>query len=169
MSKVKYRVREFTPKSNQAGTHSWFAEAVVANEISNIELSERIARRTGFKEYEVQAVVAAVAEVAMEEVLEGNRVVLGDSRGRKVVSLYPRVSGSISDAEVRADPGRFGGKQVAEEEMLTPEMLSWNIGSTVGVKYSRAFALGKQAVKVKTQGPEGVAPTTTPTDGGDEG
>ena len=57
MAKVKYRVREFTPKANQAGTHSWFAEAVVANEFSNIELSARIAQRTGFKEYEVQAVV----------------------------------------------------------------------------------------------------------------
>lgn len=148
MSKVKYRVREFTPKANQAGTHSWFAEAVVANEISNIELSARIAQRTGFKEYEVQAVVAAVAEVAMEEVMEGNRVMLADSRGRKMVSLYPRVSGSISDAEVRANPGRYGGKAVAEEEMLTPEMLNWTIGATVGVKFSRAFALGKQAAKV---------------------
>ena len=35
MSKVKYRVREFTPKANQGGAHSWFAEAVIDNDITN--------------------------------------------------------------------------------------------------------------------------------------
>ena len=33
MSKVKYRVREFTPKANQGGTHSFFAEAVISTDI----------------------------------------------------------------------------------------------------------------------------------------
>ena len=48
MSKVKYRVREFTPKANQGGAHSWFAEAVIDNDITNNELAKRIAARTGF-------------------------------------------------------------------------------------------------------------------------
>ena len=33
--------------------------------------------------------------------------------------------------------------------MLTPEMLSWTLGATVGIKYSKQFALNKQAQKVK--------------------
>ena len=33
MSKVKYRVREFSPKANQGGTHSFFAEAVISTDI----------------------------------------------------------------------------------------------------------------------------------------
>ena len=36
MSKVKYRVREFTPKANQGGTHSFFAEAVISTDIDTL-------------------------------------------------------------------------------------------------------------------------------------
>ena len=39
MSKVKYRVREFTPKANQGGTHSFFAEAVFSTDIDATELA----------------------------------------------------------------------------------------------------------------------------------
>jgi hypothetical protein len=47
MSKVKYRVREYNPTSAQQGSHSFFAEAVINNEITNAELAEKIAARTG--------------------------------------------------------------------------------------------------------------------------
>ena len=40
MSKVKYRVREYCPTSAQQGSHSFFAEAVINNEITNSELAE---------------------------------------------------------------------------------------------------------------------------------
>ena len=33
--------------------------------------------------------------------------------------------------------------------MLTPDLLSWTLGATVGIKYSKQFALNKQAQKVK--------------------
>jgi hypothetical protein len=36
MSKVKYRVREYNPTSAQQGSHSFFAEAVINNEITNV-------------------------------------------------------------------------------------------------------------------------------------
>lgn len=45
--KVKYRVREYNPTSAQQGSHSFFAEAVINNEITNAELAEKIAARTG--------------------------------------------------------------------------------------------------------------------------
>jgi hypothetical protein len=47
ISKVKYRVREYNPTSDQQGSHSFFAEAVINNEITNNELAEKIAARTG--------------------------------------------------------------------------------------------------------------------------
>lgn len=149
MSKVKYRVREFAPNENQIGTHSVFAETVINNEIDNHELAERIARRTGFKTYECQAIVAAIAEVVAEEMLESNRVVLADEKGNKLISLYPRVSGSLSDNEVQANPEKYKGATKATEDMLTDDMLKWTIGATVGIKFSKRFALEKQAQRVK--------------------
>ena len=46
MSKVKYRVREYNPTSAQQGSHSFFAEAVINNEITNAELADKIAAST---------------------------------------------------------------------------------------------------------------------------
>jgi len=64
MSKVKYRVREFNPSAQQTmASHSWFAEVVINNDIDNAELARKIAARTGFKSYECQAVVAAIADI----------------------------------------------------------------------------------------------------------
>ena len=105
MSKVKYRVREFVPKGQQSlGNHSWFAEVVINNDVDNDELARKIAARTGFKSYECQAIVAAIADIVAEEVKESNRVFLADEKGTKMVSLYPKVQGSVSDAEVLANP-----------------------------------------------------------------
>ena len=45
---------------------------------------------------------------------------------------------------------KYPGKTVAEESMLTLDMLTWTLGATIGIKYSQEFALHKQAQKVKT-------------------
>ena len=151
MSKVKYRVREFVPKGQQSlGNHSWFAEVVINNDVDNDELAKKIAARTGFKSYECQAIVAAIADIVAEEVLESNRVSLANEQGTKLVSFYPKVTGSISDADVQKNQAKYPGKTVAEESMLTPDMLTWTLGATVGIKFSQQFALNKQAQKVKT-------------------
>ena len=151
MSKVKYRVREFVPKGQQSlGSHSWYAEVVINNDVDNAELAKKIAARTGFKSYECQAVVAAIADIVAEEVLESNRVSLANEQGTKLVSIYPKVQGSISDADVVKNQEKYPGKTVAEESMLTPDLLTWTLGATVGIKYSQQFALSKQAQKVKT-------------------
>lgn len=170
MSKVKYRVREYIPKTSGQGTHSWFAEVVINNDVENAELAKKIAARTGFKAYECQAVIAAIADIVAEEALESNRVSLANEQGTKLVSIYPKVSGSISDADVQKTPEKYDGKTVAEESMLTPDMLTWTLGATVGIKFSQQFALSKQAQKVKMvstaadSGEEGGdTPTPTPT------
>ena len=139
MAKVKYRVREYNPTENQNGTHSFYAEVVILNEINNNELAELISRRTGFKSYECQAIIAAIAEVTQEETLKGNRVSLSDIKGTKLVSFYPKVSGSVSDAEVRANAEKYENAQVATEDMLTPDQLNWTLGATVGVKFSKVI------------------------------
>ena len=174
MSKVKYRVREYTPKTENQGSHSWFAEVVINNDVDNAELAKKIAARTGFKSYECQAVVAAIADIVAEEVLESNRVSLTNEQGTKLVSFYPKVQGSISDADVQKNQAKYPGKTVAEESMLTADLLSWTLGATVGIKFSQQFALSKQAQKVKTvtaadEDDEGgtVTPTPTPSGGGD--
>ena len=177
MSKVKYRVREFTPTPQQSmGVHSWFAEVVINNEIDNDELAKKIAARTGFKSYECQAVIAAIADIVAEEVLESNRVALADEKGNKLVTIYPKVNGSVSDNEVQANQTKYPGKSVAEEEMVTPDILNWTIGATVGIKFSKQFAIDKQAQKVKTVSADGDSdggdtptPTPDPTPGPDEG
>jgi len=173
MSKVKYRVREYNPKTENQGTHSWFAEVVINNDVDNAELARKIAARTGFKSYECQAVVAAIADIVAEEVLESNRVSLANEQGTKLVSIYPKVSGSISDAEVVKNQEKYPGKTVAEESMLTPDLLTWTLGATVGIKYSQQFSLSKQAQKVKTVSAAeddeeggGTTPTPSPTPGG---
>ena len=103
-----------------------------------------------------------------EETLEGSRISLANEDGTKLVSIYPKVSGSISDAQVQAEPEKYGGAQVATEEMLTPDLLQWTLGATVGIKYSKQFALNKQAQKVKYVATDIVAEEPeTPSGGGD--
>ena len=77
------------------------------------------------------------------------------------------MSGSISDKDVQANPEKYDGAQVATEDMLTPDMLTWTLGSSVGTKYSKQFALNKQAQKVKYSATDVVAEPETPSGGGD--
>lgn len=149
MAKVKYRVREYNPTANQGGTHSFYAEAVINTDITATELAKKIAARTGIKSYEAQMAIHAIADIVAEETLEGSRVSLANEDGTKLVTIYPKVSGSISDADVLANPTKYPGKTAAEEDMLTPDLLNWTLGATIGTKYSKQFALNKQAQKVK--------------------
>lgn len=149
MPKVKWCATEFTPNQNQLGMgHSWSAKVVINNDIDADTLSERVAKRSGFKDYEVKAIMAALSEIILEEAQESNRISLCNNKGEKVVSIYPKVSGSISDKDVQQNPQKYPGKTVATEDMLTPDLLSWSLGATVGVKFSKKFAIDKQAQKV---------------------
>ena len=156
MAKNKWRAREFNPTSNMPErTHSFYAEAVINSEIDNNDLSQKIAARTGFKAYEVKAVIAAVADIVAEEVLESNRISLCDENGTKMVSIYPKVSGRVTDEDIlktttaahALDPS-VEIRNKAEESDLTPDRLTWTLGATIGIKFSKEFASHKQAQKV---------------------
>ena len=170
MSKCKYRVREYKPNANMPGTHGFYAEVVISTDIDATELAKKIAARTGIKSYEAASVIHATADIVAEETLEGSRISLANEDGTKLVSIYPKVSGSISDAQVQADPEKYNNAQVATEDMLTPDLLSWTLGATVGIKYSKQFALNKQAQKVKYVATDIVAEEPeTPSGGGSNG
>ena len=175
MAKNKWRAREFNPTSNMPGRkHSIYAEAVIDNEIENKDLASKIAARTGFKSYEVQAVVATIADIVMEEVMESNRITLSNEQGTKMVTIYPKVSGSVNDEQIlqettaaHAQDSSVDVRNVAEESDLTPDRLTWTLGATIGIKFSKEFAMHKQAQKVKFVATDtaipGDDPTPTPT------
>ena len=178
MAKTKWRARHFVPKTGQQGSASWFAEAVIDQEITNVELAQRIAARTGFKSYECQAVIAAIADIVMEECCESNRVTLADEKGQKLVSIQPKVTGSVSNLDIErettaqhaADPS-VEIRTEAEESDLTADRLTWVLAATVGIKTSKQFAMAKTATKVKTttQDVETSDPADNPNQGDNNG
>ena len=152
MASIKYRKREFTPNQNQAGmNHSWFAESVIVNELDTVEIARLIEARTGVRRYEAQRVLASFVELINEECAQSMRIKLTDEKGQKFVSIYPKVSGSISDAEVRANPEKYNGATVATEAMLTSDMLSVALAATVGVNASKKFAQSCRFEKATAQ------------------
>jgi len=141
MATIKYRKREFTPNENQPGmNHSWFAESVIVNELDTIEIARLIEARTGVRRYEAQSVLASFVELINEECSQSMRIKLTDEKGQKFVSIYPKVSGSISDKEVQENPQKYEGRQVARESDLTADMLTVSLAATVGVNASKQFA-----------------------------
>ena len=169
MAKVKYRIREFKPTANQTGGHSVYAEAVVDNIITNKELARKVESRTGMRAYEVLTALSAVAEIILEETAENNRIQL-EADGGALVSIYPQCAGSVSDKDVLADPEKYGGATVATADMLTADKIQWSLGATIGRKFSKQFALNKQAQRVDyTEGQEPAVPSgddNTQTGGG---
>ena len=107
MSNVKYQVKEYNPTTQNQGSHSYYADIVINNDVNNTELAKKIAARTGFKAYECQGIIAAIAEIVFEETLASNRVTLSDENGTRFVTIYPRVQGSVSDLDIERETTAF--------------------------------------------------------------
>ena len=112
MASVKYRVREFTPKPNQPGSHSFYAESVCDNIIDNRALAKKIEARGISRAAEIKSILEEAANIILEECAENNRVQLESGEG-VLISIYPRVKGSISDADVLANPDLYDNAQAA--------------------------------------------------------
>ena len=147
MANVKYRLREYNPKAGQSGTHSFYAEAVIDNIIDNRALAKKIEARGISRAAEIKSILEEAANIILEECAENNRVQLESGEG-VLISIYPRVKGSISDADVLANPDLYDNAQAATEEMLTADKLNWSLGASVGIKFSKQFAINKKAQKV---------------------
>ena len=89
----------------------------------------------------------------------------------KVNPQHPdKVADRIAGAIVDLAYAKSENPKVATEDMLTPDLLSWTLGATVGLKYSKQFALNKQAQKVKYVATDIVAEEPeTPSGGGSNG
>ena len=176
MANVKYRVKEFTPTANQSGSHSFYAEAVVDNVIDNKALAKKIEARGISRAAEIKSILEEAANIILEECAENNRVQLESGEG-VLISIYPRCKGSVSDADVLAHPEDYNNATVAKEEHVTADKLQWSLGATVGVKFSKQFALNKTAQRVPfnesqtTADPEPANPggNTNPNDNGELG
>lgn len=94
-------------------------------------------------------VLGAIADIVAEEVLESNTVTLANEEGTQMLTIYPKVSGSITDKDVIDNPEKYNNATKATEDMLTADMLTWTLGCSMGIKYSKQFAMNKQAQKVK--------------------
>ena len=44
--------------------------------------------------------MAAISDIVYEEVLESNRISLSDEQGTRMVTIYPKVTGSVTDADI---------------------------------------------------------------------
>ena len=147
MANVKYRLKEYTPKAGQSGTHSWYAEAVVDNVIDNKALAKKIEARGISRAAEIKSILEEAANIILEETAENNRVQLESGEG-VLISIYPRCKGSVSDADVLAHPEQFDNATAAKEEHVTADKLQWSLGASVGIKFSKQFAMNKTAQKV---------------------
>ena len=148
MAKVKYRINEFTPTANQTGGHSFYAEAVIDNVITNRELAKKIEARGISRASEIKSILEEAANIIYEECLENNRVQLESGDGGALVSIYPTCQGSVSDKDVVANPDKYNGATVATADMVTPDIIKWNLGASVGRKFSQQFAANKQMQRV---------------------
>ena len=147
MANVKYRIREYTPKAGQSGTHSFYAEAVVDNVIDNKALAKKIEARGISRAAEIKSILEEAANIILEETAENNRISLESGEG-VLISIYPRCKGSVSDADVLAHPEQYDNATAAQEEHVTADKLQWSLGASVGIKFSKQFAMNKTAQKV---------------------
>jgi hypothetical protein len=148
MANNKYQIVEFTPNANQVGmSHSFFAQAVVDNVITNKELARKIEARGISRAAEIKSILEEAANIILEEVAENNRVQLEAADG-VLVSIYPTATGSISDAYVQAHQDAYPGKTAATADMLTADMVKWSLAARVGSKLSKQFSINKTAQRV---------------------
>lgn len=177
MSKLNYMVKEFTPNQAQAAKgipHSWYAQDVITNTLTNEEISQKIEARTGSRRYEIKSNIEALMEVTLEEVLEGNRIHLADSTGNVWLSISPDCKGGVSDDEIlkktteehAIDPS-VAIRSVAQESDVTPDVLSWSINVSVGRNFLKKFNFEKKIQKVKPSSIYVEVPESTNTGGND--
>ena len=155
---VKFKIREFYPTVNQSSSHSFYAEAVIDNEVTNKGLAKKIAEKTGMKIYEAQIMLATIADVIVEEIFENKRVSLEDEDGNKIVSIYPKANGSVSDLDITRETTKAHEKDssveirtVAQKSDLTASRLVWTLGASVGRKLSKRFTLNKQTENIDVE------------------
>lgn len=171
----QYQVKEFTPKSNQPGTHSFYVEARPFQTLTNADMAKKIELRTGMKRYEVEAMLKAYGEVMKEELAEGSAMQMVDENGDVIVKFQAKAEYSVTDKDIEQKTTEAHKKDsnvkvrtVAEASDIVPSDINWRVSATVGVNFSKnaATAIRKAGTKRVGEVEKTETPAETPGEGG---
>lgn len=152
----QYKVREFTPQAGQPGTHSFFVEAKPFQTLTNAEMAKKIEARTGFKRYEIEAMLKAYGEVMKEELGEGSAMQMEDENGDVIVKFQAKAEYSVTDKDVlerttkqHEKDATIPVRSVATAQDIVASDINWRVSATVGVSFSKnaATAIRKAGTK----------------------
>lgn len=155
----KYSVKEFTPKGAQPGVHSFYVEAVPFQTLTNTEMAKKVEARTGFKRYEVEAVLKAYGEIMKEELAEGSAMQMEDENGDVIVKFQSKAEYSVTDKDVeerttaqnKLDPS-VSIRKVAQASDVVASDIRWRVSAQVGINFSKNAALAIRKAGTKRIG-----------------
>lgn len=139
MAKIKYVVKKYEPSDNQEGTVGFYAAAKINDEVTTKDLANKLAPKVAYPAPMIEGILACAADQIAQECLESNRVKLNGSAGKVMVSIYPKVVGSVSQTWVEAqiEAGKLPSGTVVSASLLTRDKLSVIAGASMGTDFSK--------------------------------
>ena len=139
MAKIKYVVKAYVPSENQQGTNGFYAEAKINDEVTTKDLANKLAPKVAYPAPMIEGILACAADQIAQECLESNRVKLNGSTGKVMVSIYPKVNGSVSQTWVdeQITAGNLPSGTIVSASLLTRDKLSVIAGASMGTDFSK--------------------------------
>lgn len=139
MAKIKYVVKAYVPTENQQGTNGFYAEAKINDEVTTKDLANKLAPKVAYPAPMIEGILACAADQIAQECLESNRVKLNGSAGKVMVSIYPKVVGSINQTWVNEQitAGNLEAGTIVSASLLTRDKLSVVAGASMGTDFSK--------------------------------
>lgn len=139
MAKIKYVVKAYVPTENQRGTNGFYAEAKINDEVTTKDLANKLAPKVAYPAPMIEGILACAADQIAQECLESNRVKLNGSAGKVMVSIYPKVNGSVNqdwvDDQITA--GNLPSGTIVSASLLTRDKLTVLAGASMGTDFSK--------------------------------
>lgn len=172
----QYKVKEFTPKSGQTGTHSFYVEAKPFQTLSNSQMAAKIEARSGFKKAEAKAMLEILGEIIKEEIAEGSAIQIADENEDVIVKFQAKAEYSVTDKDVetktteahKKDPS-VKVRTVAEASDIVSSDINWRTVAIVGINFSKncSAAIRKAGTRKVGEVEKTETPAETPGDGDD--
>lgn len=170
MAKIKYVVKAYVPTNNQKGTNGFYAEAKLNDEVTTKDLANKLAPKVAYPAPMIEGILACAADQIAQECLESNRVKLNGSNGKVMVSIYPKVTGSVNqdwvDDQIKA--GNLPAGTIVNASLLTRDKLSVIAGASMGTDFSK-YLDQKASLEKYTASNAADAPSTGGSTGGNTG
>lgn len=166
MAKIKYVVKAYVPTQNQQGTNGFYSEAKINDDVTTKDLANKLAPKVAYPAPMIEGILACAADQIAQECLESNRVKLNGSNGKVMVSIYPKVVGSINQAWVdkQIAAGNLPSGTVVNASLLTRDKMTIVAGASMGTDFSKY--LDQNASLEKYTGSNA---TDAPSEGGSTG